>query len=317
MKKLRLILGDQLNINHSWFDSSEDECIYVMMEIKDETSYVLHHIQKILAIFSAMRSFSDQLKEKNFNVIYIKIDDKDNEHSFEKNIQKIIKKFNINIFEYQQPDEYRLDLLFKKFHSLSIDVKTISSEHFLTIRTSVEEFFNEKKQWRMEEFYRYMRKKYSILIADDKPVGGKWNYDAENRKKWNGEPKTTIDFRPSHNHEELFKVVVAENIKYFGEDHAANFRWPINRDESLKLLEQFIEKDLCNFGNFQDAMHDENWRLFHSFLSFSLNTKMLSPLEVINMAEEALYKNKLPLASVEGFIRQILGWREYLSLIHI
>ena len=103
MKKLRLILGDQLNINHSWFDSSEDECIYVMMEIKDETSYVLHHIQKILAIFSAMRSFSDQLKEKNFNVIYIKIDDKDNEHSFEKNIQKIIKKFNINIFEYQQP----------------------------------------------------------------------------------------------------------------------------------------------------------------------------------------------------------------------
>jgi len=316
MKKLRLILGDQLNINHSWFDSSEDECIYVMMEIKDETSYVLHHIQKILAIFSAMRSFSDQLKEKNFNVIYIKIDDKDNEHSFEKNIQKIIKKFNINIFEYQQPDEYRLDLLFKKFHSLSIDVKTISSEHFLTIRTSVEEFFNEKKQWRMEEFYRYMRKKYSILIADDKPVGGKWNYDAENRKKWNGEPKTTIDFRPSHNHEELFKVVVAENIKYFGEDHAANFRWPINRDESLKILEQFIEKDLCNFGNFQDAMHDENWRLFHSFLSFSLNTKMLSPLEVINMAEEALYKNKLPLASVEGFIRQILGWREYIRGVY-
>ena len=93
MNKLRLILGDQLNINHSWFGSSEEECTYVMMEVKDETSYVLHHVQKILAIFSAMRSFSEQLKEKNFNVIYIKIDDKDNEHSFEKNI--INNKFRV------------------------------------------------------------------------------------------------------------------------------------------------------------------------------------------------------------------------------
>ncbi len=316
MKKLRLILGDQLNIKHSWFNRSEEGCIYVMMEIKDETSYVLHHIQKILAIFSAMRSFSEQLKENNFNVIYIKIDDKDNEHSFKKNIQKIINKFDINIFEYQQPDEYRLDSVFKKFKSLGIEVNSVSSEHFLTSRDSVKEFFKEKKQWRMEEFYRHMRKKYSILVGDEKPVGGKWNYDAENRKKWNGEPKTTIDFRPSHNHEGLLKAIDAEGIKYFGENQATNFRWPINRDESLTLLEQFIDKDLCNFGNFQDAMHDENWRLFHSFLSFSLNTKMLSPLEVINKAEEALYKNKLSLASVEGFIRQILGWREYIRGVY-
>ena len=316
MKKLRLILGDQLNINHSWFDNSEEECTYVMMEIKDETSYVLHHVQKILAIFSAMRSFSEQLKEKNFNVIYIKIDDKDNEHSFEKNIKKIINKSNIKIFEYQQPDEYRLDLLFKKFQLLGIQVNSTSSEHFLTSRDSVNEFFKGKKQWRMEEFYRYMRKKYSILLQDEKPVGGKWNYDAENRKKWNGEPQTTLDFRPSHNHEDLLKAIDDESIKYFGENQATNFRWPINRDESLKLLEQFIKKDLCNFGNFQDAMHDENWRLFHSFLSFSLNTKMLSPLEIINKAEEALYESKLSLPSVEGFIRQILGWREYIRGVY-
>ena len=316
MKKLRLILGDQLNINHSWFDNSEEECTYVMMEIKDETSYVLHHVQKILAIFSAMRSFSEQLKEKNFNVIYIKIDDKDNEHSFEKNIKKIINKSNIKIFEYQQPDEYRLDLLFKKFQLLGIQVNSTSSEHFLTSRDSVNEFFKGKKQWRMEEFYRYMRKKYSILLEDEKPVGGKWNYDAENRKKWNGEPQTTLDFRPSHNHEDLLKAIDDESIKYFGENQATNFRWPINRDESLKLLEQFIKKDLCNFGNFQDAMHDENWRLFHSFLSFSLNTKMLSPLEIINKAEEALYESKLSLPSVEGFIRQILGWREYIRGVY-
>ena len=317
MKKLRLLLGDQLNINHSWFHRSDDEYIYLMMEIKDETNYVLHHVQKLLAIFSAMRSFARQLKGKDHNIIYIKIDDKDNEHSFEKNIKNIINNHNVDIFQYQQPDEYRLDLLFKNLQStLDIEVESFCSEHFLTSRDHVKDLFKDKKQWRMEEFYRHMRKKYSILLEDDKPIGGKWNYDADNRKRWNGEPKASTDFRPSHNHEELLHVINNENINYFGEDHAADFRWPINRDESLALLEKFIEIDLCNFGNFQDAMDDENWRLFHSFLSFSLNTKMLNPLEVITRAEEAFHENKAPLSAVEGFIRQILGWREYIRGVY-
>ena len=317
MKKLRLLLGDQLNINHSWFHRSDDEYIYLMMEIKDETNYVLHHVQKLLAIFSAMRSFARQLKGKDHNIIYIKIDDKDNEHSFEKNIKNIINNHNVDIFQYQQPDEYRLDLLFKNLQStLDIEVESFCSEHFLTSRDHVKDLFKDKKQWRMEEFYRHMRKKYSILLKDDKPIGGKWNYDADNRKRWNGEPKASTDFRPSHNHEELLHVINNENINYFGEHHAANFRWPINRGESLALLEKFIEIDLCNFGNFQDAMDDENWRLFHSFLSFSLNTKMLNPLEVITRAEEAFHENKAPLSAVEGFIRQILGWREYIRGVY-
>jgi len=317
MKKLRLLLGDQLNINHSWFHRSDNKHIYLMMEIKDETNYVLHHVQKLLAIFSAMRSFARELKGKDHNIIYIKIDDKDNEHSFEKNIKNIINNYNVDIFQYQQPDEYRLDLLFKNLQStLDIEVESSCSEHFLTSRDHVKDFFKDKKQWRMEEFYRHMRKKYSILLKDDKPIGGKWNYDADNRKRWNGEPKASTDFRPSHNHEELLNVINNENINYFGEDHAANFRWPINRDESLALLEKFIEIDLCNFGNFQDAMDDENWRLFHSFLSFSLNTKMLNPLEVITRAEQAFHENKAPLSAVEGFIRQILGWREYIRGVY-
>jgi len=317
MKKLRLILGDQLNINHSWFNRPDDKYIYLMMEIKDETNYVLHHIQKILAIFSAMRSFTKELKEKDHNIIYIKIDDKNNEHSFEKNIKNIIKNYNVDKFEYQQPDEYRLDLLFKNLQSiLNIKVESVSSEHFLTSRDQVKNLFKDKKQWRMEEFYRHMRKKYSILLDGDKPIGGKWNYDSDNRKKWSGEPKASIDFRPSHNHEKLLTIINNEKIKYFGEDHATNFRWPISREESLELLEKFIEIDLCNFGNFQDAMDDDNWRLFHSFLSFSLNTKMLNPLEVITMAEKALRENKAPLSAVEGFIRQILGWREYIRGVY-
>jgi deoxyribodipyrimidine photolyase-related protein len=168
----------------------------------------------------------------------------------------------------------------------------------------------------MEEFYRNMRKKFSILMDGDKPIGGKWNFDSDNRKRWDGSPNTTQDFRPSHNHEKLFLEINNENIKHFGESQESNFRWPISRDESIKLLDNFVAKDLFNFGDFQDALHDENWRLFHSFLSFSLNSKMLSPLEVIKKAEEAYYEKHLPLSSVEGFIRQILGWREYIRGVY-
>ncbi len=127
-------------------------------------------------------------------------------------------------------------------------------------------------------------------MKDEKPVGGKWNYDLDNRKRWDGNPKTSEDFRPSHNHNNLLKEINDEEIQNFGESQSANFRWPISREESLQLLENFVDKDLVNFGDFQDALHDENWRLFHSFLSFSLNSKMLSPIEVINKAEEAYYK---------------------------
>ena len=316
-KKLRLILGDQLNINHSWFSDSANDYIYLMMEIKDETNYVRHHIQKILAIFSAMRSFSDTLKVKNFNTIYIKIDDKKNEHSFKKNILRIAKENNIDSIEYQQPDEFRLDELFTKLQSsLNVEVKSVSSEHFLTSRNYVKEFFKDKKQWRMEEFYRHMRKEYSILLEGEKPIGGKWNYDADNRKRWNGDPKISKDFRPSHNCEKLLNTIKDEGIDYFGADSAENFRWPISRQESLKLLDDFIKNDLCHFGSFQDAMDDEKWRLFHSFISFSLNTKMLNPLEVIIKAQEAYHLKKLPLSSVEGFIlccRIFSHWGKFAS----
>ncbi len=317
MNKLRLILGDQLNINHSWFKEKDSKTTYVMMEVKDETSYVLHHAQKIIASFAAMRFFAEQLQQKGFEVIYFKINDKANLQSFFQNINKIIKEKNIGELQYLEPDEYRLSTELKKLESIeNLKVELVDTEHFLVPKLYAKDFFSEKKHWRMEEFYRNMRKKFSILMEGDKPVGGKWNFDSDNRKRWDGSPNTTDDFRPSHNHEKLFLEINNENIKYFGSSQESNFRWPISREESVKLLDNFVAKDLVNFGDFQDALHDENWRLFHSFLSFSLNSKMLSPLEVIRKAEEAYYEKDLPLASVEGFIRQILGWREYIRGVY-
>ena len=317
MNKLKLILGDQLNINHSWFKENNSKITYVMMEVKEETSYVLHHAQKIIATFAAMRFFAEQLQQKGFEVIYFKINDKQNKQSFYQNINKTIKEKNIGELQYLEPDEYRLSTELKKLESIeNIKVESVDTEHFLVPKLYAKDFFSEKKHWRMEEFYRNMRKKFSILMEEDKPIGGKWNFDSDNRKRWNGSPNTTEDFRPSHNHEKLFLEINNENIEHFGEGQETSFHWPISREESITLLNNFIAKDLVNFGDFQDALHDENWRLFHSFLSFSLNSKMLSPLEVIKKAEEAYYEKDLPLASVEGFIRQILGWREYIRGVY-
>jgi len=245
MKKLRLILGDQLNINHSWFDYPDDDCIYVMMEIKQETSYVLHHIQKILAIFSAMRAFSSLLEKKKFQVFYIKISDQENQHNFLDNLRAIIHQKKIDVLEFQDPDEHRLDLLLGQLkHSLNIPVERISTEHFLTSRDEVGLFFTDKKQWRMESFYRYMRIKHEVLIEGGSPIGGKWNYDASNRMRWDGKPPEPEDSRPKHNHKELLEEINSVNIEHFGEANAENFRWPIDRKESFALLEQFIKNNL-------------------------------------------------------------------------
>lgn len=312
MKQLRLILGDQLNTNHSWFNTVNDEMLYVMMEIKQETSYVLHHAQKVIAIFAAMRAFKDALVKQGHQVFYIYITDSNNEHDFDQNLDRLIQQHQIERFAYQEPDEYRVDELLSRFVSkLNIPYETFSTEHFLTERGGAESFFAGKK-WLMERFYRHMRIKYQVLLDEDKkPAGGQWNYDKENRKKWNGKPKVLEDTRPLHDHSQLWAEITSQDIATMGEPRAANFRWPVNRRESLKVLDHFIDHNLVNFGAYQDAMHTENFRLFHSLISFSLNVNMLSPAEVIEKAEQAYINRDYPLAAVEGFIRQILGWREF------
>jgi len=318
LKILRLILGDQLNSNHSWFKDSDHDYLYVMMEIKDETNYVKHHIQKILAIFAAMRHFNHELQIKNFNTLYLKISDERNKQTFIKNLAWIVEKNNVHKIEYQEPDEYRLDALFQGFiNYFNIPVQSCSSEHFYANRESVKEFFTDKKQWRMEYFYRHMRKKHNVLMEPDStPHGGKWNFDADNRKFWNGEPKAASDLRPHHNLEDIYDEIKKEKIIFFGNCDVKNVRWPISRQDSLQLLDTFIATNLVYFGDYQDAMHDQNWFLFHSFLSFALNTKMISPMEVVDKVQAAYQEKDLPIASVEGFIRQILGWREYIRGIY-
>jgi len=312
VKQLRLILGDQLNPNHSWFQQANDHVLYVMLEIKQETNYVVHHAQKVIAIFAAMRAFRDTLKSDSHNVIYLTISDTNNSHDFDQNLNRIISQHQIEHFAYQAPDEYRVDGLLKTFvGKLKIPYAMVSSEHFLTERDEASRFFG-NSNWLMERFYRHMRIKHQVLLDDkQKPVGGQWNYDKENRQFWQQNPPVPADKRPNHDHSAIWAEIKSLEIVTMGKANETAFRWPINRAESLQILADFIEHKLVYFGAYQDAMHTEEFRLFHSFISFSLNTKMLSPAEVIAMAEQAYTERQFPLAAVEGFIRQILGWREF------
>jgi deoxyribodipyrimidine photolyase-related protein len=315
---LRLILGDQLNGRHRWFSETDDATTYVLMEVRQETDYVLHHAQKILAIFAAMRDFARQLRAAGHKVHYIAIDDAANEQSLCANIDALAMRLCAASVEYQAPDEWRLDQqLYQHGRRAPIPWRMVDSDHFYTTRNHAADIFAGRKQWLMEFFYRRMRVEHQVLMEDAKrPVGGQWNYDHDNRKPWRGVPAEPQDPRTLHDHSALWATIVAAGVQSFGNPRAGALAWALNREEALQQLDSFIAHALPQFGHFQDAMSVKAWRLFHSLLSFALNVKMLDPREVVGKAEQAYRAGHAPLAAVEGFIRQILGWREYVRGVY-
>ena len=313
---LRLILGDQLNPNHPWYATLRPDVVYVLMEVRDETAYVRHHAQKILGIFAAMRDFAQALKAAGHRVRYVSIDDPSNRHSIVANLDALIIHYQATQVEYQHPDEWRLDQALSTWGA-PVPVIPTDTEHFYTTRDEAALLFKDRKQWLMEHFYRTQRRKHAVLMtADGKPEGDQWNFDQDNRKRWPGTPPEPADTRPTHDHSALWETIVASGIKSMGDPQARQFRWPLNRTEALGQLKTFITGVLPHFGDFQDALANTHWRLFHSLLSFALNVKMLNPREVVNAAEQAWRDEQAPLAAVEGFIRQILGWREYVRGVY-
>lgn len=319
---LRLILGDQLNPLHSWFTKVQPEVVYVLMEMRQETDYVLHHAQKIIAILAGMRELARQLRDAGHRVHYLAIDDPANRQKLGENLRALITHYQPQVFEYQDPDEYRLDQQLQAFwasspREISLSSYSIDSKHFYTQRHEAAELFANRKQWLMETFYRHMRKRHRVLMEGaDQPAGGQWNFDADNRKPWKGTPPEPPDLRPQHDHRALWATIQAAGVQSFGEPSTEHFRWPLNRAEALQQLDHFVSHALPHFGDFQDAMSRKAWRLFHSLLSFALNVKMLNPREVVDRVEAEWRAGRVELAAAEGFIRQIIGWREYVRGIY-
>jgi len=315
MQTLRLILGDQLNQKHSWFKNPDDTVVYVMAELSQETDYVLHHIQKVVGFFAAMRHFAQWLREQGHRVDYFKITDAQNPQTLEALIQESIKRHQISRLEYLLPDEYRLDVMLAEIcNKLDIASQPYDTEHFFTTREELSVFFTEKKTFLMESFYRHMRLKHQILVDGANPRGGKWNYDHNNRSPFKGEVAVAPPKVFSRDVSGIVSEIAAAGIKTFGSIAPTAFDWPTSREESLEILKHFCLNLLEHFGDYQDAMAINHPFLFHSRLSFAMNTKMIGPKEVVktilNYYEK--YNREIKLPEVEGFIRQILGWREYM-----
>jgi deoxyribodipyrimidine photolyase-related protein len=319
-KTLRLILGDQLNHQHSWFQQIDPSVGYVLMEIRSETDYVTHHIQKVCAFFSAMRAFAQHLKANGHIVHYFQLDQPDSRHSFKGNIQTLIQEFGYNNLAYQEPDEYRLDEELKLLSKeLGIPTEMVSSEHYYTHRNELAQFFKGKKTFLLESFYRSMRKKHKVLMqVNNEPIGEKWNFDADNRKPYDNKvpvpplPNFALDCT------EIVQMLEKAGVKTMGTIPDNLLPHPVTREQSLKLLHLFVTDFLPWFGKYEDAMDTRFKQLFHSRLSFAMNVKLLSPKEVIEAVVQAYetQTSNIPLESVEGFIRQILGWREYMRGIY-
>lgn len=315
---LRLILGDQLNAHHSWYREKDDGVLYLIAELRQETDYVTHHIQKICAFFAAMAQFARALTKAGHQVEYLTLDDTAAFSSLNELLDSLMTKYGIIRFEYQMPDEYRLREQLSAFcRSLAIASNEVSSEHFLVPVETLPTHFTAGKHHLMESFYRKMRVQFDVLMEGGKPEGGKWNYDKENRAKLTAKDLSDIPEPLCFGNDvtDVLARLARHKVQSIGQV-SEQLLWPVTRRQSLDLLSYFCTALLPCFGRFQDAMTTQSphrWSLYHSRLSFAINSKMLHPMQVINAAVDAYRApdSGISLAQVEGFVRQNLGWREF------
>lgn len=321
IKNIRLILGDQLNHVHSWYVESDASTLYVIAELFDEATYTQHHVQKIHSFFLAMEAFAIHLKETGHQVLHLTLDDTKEIPGVDGLLSHLVAHYEAEKIEYQQPDEYRLLVLLRELKLDGVVIEEFESEHFLVGFDELQAQFESGKKHRMEQFYRRLRSKRNILMENGEPLGGQWNYDATNRKKLKKSdlPEVPAPLLFANETRQVNKRLKDHGIKTIGNSESP-LTMPIDRQQSVELLEYFCRYGLPRFGDFQDAMTEHSpysWSLYHSRLSFSINSKLLSPLEVIEAAIEAYHQDEnIDLTQIEGFVRQILGWREFIRGIY-
>ncbi len=317
MKKLCLILYDQLSLSsQALYSIDKKNDIVCLFELKDYFQKPKHHKKKIVFMISAMRHFAEELRKKKFQVHYVQLDDKKNSQCEQEELKKAIERFSIDKIVLTEPSDYKTNKQIQAWHkTLGVAVDVKKDIKFICEREEFKAWSESYKQLRMENFYRMMRKKHNILIVQGKPVGGKWNYDKQNRDPL----QEGIEVPPvfSTPADSITKTVMTLVDKIFA-DHfgvGGSLPWAVTRAGALRVLKYFINKKIVNYGPYQDAMADDNPWLFHSHLSLYLNNGLLLPEECINAACHA-YDAGAPIHSVEGFVRQILGWREFMRGIY-
>ncbi len=320
VRNLVVILGDQLDLQSNaltGFDPSMDAVW--MAEVSEESTHVWSHKARIAIFLSAMRHFRKALEEKGFKVIYYKLDDKSTKNSLSEQLKSTCKNFKPQKIFFTEPGEWRLrESLLKTAEELGIEQQIHSDRLFLCTHEEFVEYAKGRKQLRLEYFYRDMRKKHDVLMNASKPVGGQWNFDQDNRQTFGKEGPQNL-LKPYHFKPDEITQEVIDLVKHKFKTHPGSldhFDWPVTHKQAKQALNHFIKHTLPHFGNYQDALWTGEPFLFHSRLSTALNLKLLDPLEVIHAAEKTYHDGDAPLNAVEGFIRQILGWREYVRGVY-
>jgi deoxyribodipyrimidine photolyase-related protein len=310
---LRVVLGDQLTPGLSaleGLDPKRDRVL--MMEVMAECTYVPHHPQKIILILSAMRHFARALEARGVAVDYIRLDDPANTQSFAGEVARAVARHRPEHIIATHPGEWRVLQDMEAWEkTLGLPVEIRPDRRFICDLPRFRAWAKGRKQYRMEFFYREMRRETGLLMEGDEPAGGAWNYDAENRASLPAgvTPPAAPRFAPDEITRDVIALVSTRFGAHFGT--AESFAWPVTARDAEAALAAFIRDRLPRFGDYQDAMAADQPFLFHSLISTSLNIGLLDPRAICIAAEQAWRDGKAPLNAVEGFIRQIIGWREY------
>ncbi len=320
VRNLILVFGDQIDSGSAAFDGFDTgQDAVLMMEVKEEATYVAQHKIRLAFFFSAMRHFADDLKDSGHTVYYVTLDDPNNRGNVEAEIARWVHKTRPQGLICVRPGDYRVLKSVQKaakFLNCALDVRP--DHHFISTVEDFKEFAESRKSLLLETFYRKMRRDHDILMKGKDPVGGKWNFDKDNRgvfgKKGPSKIEPPRSFQPDQTTQEVIKLVERRFPNSPG--RLENFDYPVTRPQALAALRDFVQHRLKRFGTYQDAMATGYPYLYHSRLSCVLNLHLLNPREAIDGALQAYRDKNAPINSVEGFVRQILGWREFVRGVY-
>lgn len=311
MARCCLILGDQLSQSLSALQQLKPGDAVLMAEVWSEATYVKHHPQKIALTFAAMRHFADDLRAAGWRVHYTALTDVENTQSIASEIQRHQQIFQYEAWVATEPGEWRLRQELEDLQSsLRVPLTLCEDTRFIATHDQFKAFLANRKQPRMEHFYRQMRQQTGILMEGNQPVGGKWNFDHDNRQVCHVSTLPSPPTFPETSHLRDAKALVASRFPdHFG--RLDTWLWPVTTAQAEVAFATFLQERLADFGTYQDALVAGEDTLFHSLISSALHLGLLDPLTVCRRAEQAYWDGQAPLNAVEGFIRQILGWREF------
>ncbi|MFM5885737.1 MAG: cryptochrome/photolyase family protein [Novosphingobium sp.] len=312
------VLGDQLSHALASLARSDPAgSVVLMMEVADEATHIRHHKAKIALILSAMRHFAEELRAAGWNVDYVTLDDPDNSQSFYGEMKRAADRHRASVVRMVEPSVWRVVQDCKTWsRRLGLPLELLEDDRFLCSKAAFADWAEGRREWRMEWFYRVMRRQTGLLMEGEHPEGGRWNFDAENRS---GPPKglaapAPAAFPPDSVTRDLIALVETRFARHFGS--LETFAWPVTAAEAERAAEAFLAERLPTFGQWQDAMVTGEDFLFHAVLSPAINLGLLDPLWLCRRAEEEYRRGRVPLPAAEGFIRQIIGWREYVRGVY-